>query len=142
MPLTEYPCGKQASAAQLRRGKRGTRNAFWGALCKAAAIKPLPAGHLLLSVIEGCRQMSSSEPNPRRYQPGLLGIPHRPDAIASVAVLVGRGCVSAPDPAPGTMSPSSSYRTCLSRPTGAVERCHPQPARLQSYDLPLATSCR
>lgn len=53
--------------------------------CFPAAIKPLPAGHLLLLVIEGCRQMSSSEPNLRWHQPGVLGITPGPDVIASTA---------------------------------------------------------
>ncbi|KAM7128056.1 uncharacterized protein J5F26_002596 isoform 1-T4 [Ciconia maguari] len=63
--------------------------------------------------------MSSSEPNLRWYQPGVLGIPHRLDAIASATMLVGRGCMSAPDPTPGTMSSISVYRTSLRQTYGS-----------------------
>lgn len=63
--------------------------------------------------------MSSSEPNLRWHQPGVLGITARPDAIASVTTLLGRGSINAPDPASGIMSPLSRDRTPPRQPYGS-----------------------
>lgn len=115
---------------------------------------PVPAGHVLLPVISGCRQMSSSERNLCWYQPGVPGITQQPDAIVSAALLVGRGCTSAPSPVPGKMSPISAYRASprqtsrsnrLSRSgseTGAVPlSTSTAGSKMHIYDLPPATHC-
>lgn len=63
--------------------------------------------------------MSSSQPNLRWRQPGVLGITTGLDAIVSLTTLVGRGSINAPDPAPGTMSPFNVDRTSPRQPYGS-----------------------